>query len=186
MGQSPQYNKRNKIKALYRDPFSFHTTTDHGGVNSSIGKQNGREPHLQKREIPEPPKELEEAGYKAVVMHVESMMIGSVIFQSLIDTRNGSGYYVDISTSKEPEALIECDSGYYGAGCIKSCSQHCAGKDNSCNHVNGTCDLGCDPGYQGDLCILADPREGKVDDSNVQHPSLFLLLLHLSLLLLLL
>ncbi|KAK3780393.1 hypothetical protein RRG08_062014 [Elysia crispata] len=29
----------------------------------------------------------------------------AVIFQRLTNTRNGSGYYVDISTSKEPEAL---------------------------------------------------------------------------------
>ncbi|KAK3724674.1 hypothetical protein RRG08_041156 [Elysia crispata] len=42
---------------------SFHTTTDHDGVNSSIQKQNGRGPHPQKKEIPEP----ENAGYKAVV-----------------------------------------------------------------------------------------------------------------------
>ena len=42
------------IKAWYSDPFSFHTTTDHGGANSSIQKQNGRDPHLQKREIPKP------------------------------------------------------------------------------------------------------------------------------------
>ncbi|KAK3751492.1 hypothetical protein RRG08_062102 [Elysia crispata] len=45
----------------------------------------------------------------------------------------------------------KCDVGQYGDGCMKSCSQHCAGKNNSCNPVNCTCDLGCDPGYQGDL-----------------------------------
>ena len=52
---------------MNREPFSFHTTTDHGGANNSIRKQNGRGPHLQKREIP---KELQDAGYKAAVMPV--------------------------------------------------------------------------------------------------------------------
>ena len=54
MGQSPQYNQRNKTKARYRDPSSFHASTDHGVVINSI--QNGRGLGLQKREVPEPDK----------------------------------------------------------------------------------------------------------------------------------
>ncbi|RUS69941.1 hypothetical protein EGW08_022297 [Elysia chlorotica] len=56
---------------------------------------------------------------------------------------------------KEKRNNDKCDIGYYGDGCIKSCSDHCAGKNNSCNHINGTCDLGCVPGYQGTLCTQA-------------------------------
>ena len=51
MGQPPQYY--HKIKAWYRDPLILHIATRYGGVNSSIRKQNGRGPHLQKREISE-------------------------------------------------------------------------------------------------------------------------------------
>ena len=56
LGQPPQYmyNQRDKIKARHRYPFILHTGTHDGKVNSSIWKQNGRAPHLQKREIPEP------------------------------------------------------------------------------------------------------------------------------------
>ncbi|GFS22435.1 multiple epidermal growth factor-like domains 10 [Elysia marginata] len=46
----------------------------------------------------------------------------------------------------------ECDHRTYGKDCTLSCSEHCKGKDNSCGNVDGTCDQGCDPGYQGALC----------------------------------
>ncbi|GFO31695.1 receptor-type tyrosine-protein phosphatase kappa, partial [Plakobranchus ocellatus] len=45
-----------------------------------------------------------------------------------------------------------CNSSTYGEDCNKSCSDHCAGDTNSCNHVNGTCDEGCDIGYLMPLC----------------------------------
>ena len=48
--------------------------------------------------------------------------------------------------------LTVCGTGYYGDMCKKACSEHCAGEDNSCHHVNGSCDLGCDAGYQSALC----------------------------------
>ncbi|GFR63539.1 multiple epidermal growth factor-like domains 10 [Elysia marginata] len=48
--------------------------------------------------------------------------------------------------------LPACATGSYGEGCTKNCSKHCGGLDNTCNHVNGTCDHGCDPGYHGELC----------------------------------
>ena len=54
MRQPSQYNQWDKTKAWYRDRFILHTATHYGGSNSSIGKQNGRGPHLQKREILEP------------------------------------------------------------------------------------------------------------------------------------
>ena len=52
--------------------------------------------------------------------------------------------------------LQACDPGYYGHGCMAMCSEHCAGNDKACNHINGTCDMGCIPGYRGDLCIQGD------------------------------
>ena len=48
--------------------------------------------------------------------------------------------------------VSECGVGYYGEGCTEECSLHCTGLNNTCHHVNGTCDLGCNPGYQGHLC----------------------------------
>ena len=45
----------------------------------------------------------------------------------------------------------ECDSGYHGDGCMKTCSRHCSDEGNSCHDVSGTCDEGCDPGFEGDL-----------------------------------
>ena len=53
---------------------------------------------------------------------------------------------------------LECDTGFYGIGCAMVCSDHCVGQNNSCHHVNGTCDLGCVPGYQDALC-----QEGEKD-----------------------
>ncbi|KAK3756270.1 hypothetical protein RRG08_066386 [Elysia crispata] len=53
---------------------SFHTTIDHGGANSTIRKQN-EEAHIHKREkYMNLTKELENAGYKAVVMPVEDQL----------------------------------------------------------------------------------------------------------------
>ncbi|GFR94854.1 multiple epidermal growth factor-like domains 10 [Elysia marginata] len=50
------------------------------------------------------------------------------------------------------EKFPECGNGTFGQSCSEACSEHCAGADNSCHPVNGTCDLGCGSGYQGDLC----------------------------------
>ncbi|KAK3795272.1 hypothetical protein RRG08_055834 [Elysia crispata] len=52
----------------------------------------------------------------------------------------------------------KCPNGSYGEECTKTCSDHCAGDQNSCHHVNGTCDLGCEPGYQGSSCTQVCPR----------------------------
>ena len=42
MGQSPQNNQRNNTEAGYCDPLNFHTTTDHGGGNNAMRKQNDK------------------------------------------------------------------------------------------------------------------------------------------------
>ena len=57
----------------------------------------------------------------------------------------------------------DCNNGYYGESCMVQCSKHCAGNNNSCHHIIGTCDLGCDTGYQGALCI-----QGEHDESHKQ------------------
>ena len=46
--------------------------------------------------------------------------------------------------------LTACNHGMYGNFCNNSCG-YCHAED-TCYHVNGTCLLGCEPGYQGDLC----------------------------------
>ncbi|KAK3749630.1 hypothetical protein RRG08_049144 [Elysia crispata] len=50
------------------------------------------------------------------------------------------------------EKTPECAIGYYGEGCKMNCNETCAGQNNPCNPVNGTCNQGCDPGYQGVFC----------------------------------
>ena len=56
--------------------------------------------------------------------------------------------------------FAECYLGFYGEGCVNNCSEHCLGADNSCHHVTGTCDLGCDPGYLGALCTMGMSQTG--------------------------
>lgn len=46
--------------------------------------------------------------------------------------------------------ITVCNEGTYGSDCNYTCGQ-CHAKED-CHHVNGTCLLGCEPGYQGDLC----------------------------------
>ncbi|KAK3779435.1 hypothetical protein RRG08_062093 [Elysia crispata] len=50
------------------------------------------------------------------------------------------------------EKPAECQSGKYGEKCSKQCSVHCAGQHNACNHVDGSCNQGCDDGYIGRFC----------------------------------
>ncbi|GFN76163.1 multiple epidermal growth factor-like domains 10, partial [Plakobranchus ocellatus] len=50
------------------------------------------------------------------------------------------------------DCYTQCSPGTYGKDCDRNCSDHCAGDDKLCNHVNGTCDQGCDTGYLMPLC----------------------------------
>ncbi|RUS87711.1 hypothetical protein EGW08_004552, partial [Elysia chlorotica] len=45
-----------------------------------------------------------------------------------------------------------CSNNTYGENCLESCSINCAGADNACNHVNGSCLQGCVDGYGGETC----------------------------------
>uniref|UniRef100_K1QG63 protein-tyrosine-phosphatase n=1 Tax=Magallana gigas TaxID=29159 RepID=K1QG63_MAGGI len=49
-----------------------------------------------------------------------------------------------------------CDATWFGAGCKFQCG-HCIGEDN-CHHVNGSCLLGCQKGFTGDLCFNRTQR----------------------------
>ncbi|KAK3801332.1 hypothetical protein RRG08_049098 [Elysia crispata] len=56
------------------------------------------------------------------------------------------------ATGYTGEDCSECEPGVYGAGCSELCSVNCAGSNNACNNVTGTCDVGyhaCDR-YTGD------------------------------------
>lgn len=44
--------------------------------------------------------------------------------------------------------LSVCRSGYFGQHCSGKCSETCVG----CNHVNGSCDSRCLPGWKGGYC----------------------------------
>lgn len=48
--------------------------------------------------------------------------------------------------------LIACQPGTYGHNCQDTCG-YCLNFDD-CYHVNGTCHLGCEPGYKGDICKI--------------------------------
>lgn len=50
--------------------------------------------------------------------------------------------------------FLACHGGRYGQGCNNICG-HCINQ-TVCNHIDGTCLSGCDPGYQGILCKLSN------------------------------
>ena len=43
-----------------------------------------------------------------------------------------------------------CSDGTFGQNCTEECGE-CLGKEQ-CDHVNGTCVNGCNPGYYGITC----------------------------------
>ncbi|CAG5129739.1 unnamed protein product, partial [Candidula unifasciata] len=50
---------------------------------------------------------------------------------------------------------LTCEQNKYGKDCNQTCSEHCANKtveETSCHPVNGSCNHGCDNGYQEPLC----------------------------------
>lgn len=47
--------------------------------------------------------------------------------------------------------LTECIKEWYGLNCSQQCSGHCR-YGNTCNHVTGVCDGGCEAGWAGYLC----------------------------------
>ena len=88
----------------------------------------------------------------AVKVIVDRAALSSLYF-SLVKL-DAKAHYTDNLFSPIPD----CDTGYFGAQCAKPCSEHCAGIDNTCNNVNGTCNMGCDPGYNGSLCTQGKCR----------------------------
>lgn len=46
--------------------------------------------------------------------------------------------------------LVACHTGTYGQNCQDTCGLCLNSRD--CYHVNGTCHMGCEPGYKGDMC----------------------------------
>ncbi|GFN80257.1 multiple epidermal growth factor-like domains 10 [Plakobranchus ocellatus] len=48
--------------------------------------------------------------------------------------------------------ITVCSIGTYGPACERKCSSHCSGPNNNCNPFDGSCELGCDVGYQPPLC----------------------------------
>ena len=47
--------------------------------------------------------------------------------------------------------FIACSSGYYGLNCNNTCGL--CRDQQACDHVNGTCLTGCEPGFTRELCI---------------------------------
>ena len=47
---------------------------------------------------------------------------------------------------------LVCVHETYGQGCANPCSPHCVGPDHSCDPFDGSCDQGCEPGYQPPRC----------------------------------
>lgn len=46
---------------------------------------------------------------------------------------------------------LACNATWFGDGCKSQCG-YCLG-ENNCHHVNGSCLLGCQEGFTGDLCF---------------------------------
>ena len=49
--------------------------------------------------------------------------------------------------------ISECDVGYYGLNCEQICNEHNCRDGAICNHDNGHCPRGCQPGYMGPMCM---------------------------------
>lgn len=45
----------------------------------------------------------------------------------------------------------ECPSGKYGPACLYNCNEHCL-TNKDCNVTTGRCNVGCKPGYTGEMC----------------------------------
>lgn len=43
-----------------------------------------------------------------------------------------------------------CLNNTYGVGCLEICGQCLS--EQQCNHINGTCTIGCETGYYSDHC----------------------------------
>lgn len=55
-----------------------------------------------------------------------------------------------ICNKEKSVIFIVCSDGTFGKNCTEQCGE-CLGK-GKCDHVNGTCVNGCNPGYQGITC----------------------------------
>ena len=53
---------------------------------------------------------------------------------------------------------LECMSDFYGENCSKNCG-YCLNNE-TCHHINGNCEHGCNPGYMAPFC-----NEGNHSDS---------------------
>ena len=60
--------------------------------------------------------------------------------------------------------VTACDQRTYGENCSEICSPNCAGLDQACDNVNGSCISGCDNGYVGEKC----DSFGKIDKKDSQ------------------
>lgn len=47
--------------------------------------------------------------------------------------------------------LTECKEWWFGDNCSQQCVGYCR-DNNTCNHVTGQCNRGCDAGWTGDMC----------------------------------
>lgn len=48
---------------------------------------------------------------------------------------------------------LECENGY-GLGCRETCGDCLDSKQ--CDHINGSCENGCEAGFKGDRCKEGD------------------------------
>lgn len=56
---------------------------------------------------------------------------------------------------------LECLPGKYGQGCLYSCTGHCL-NDKVCNITTGRCDVGCKPGYTGEICDTGISKQSDI------------------------
>lgn len=49
---------------------------------------------------------------------------------------------------------VACPYGFFGPDCADRCYESCDG----CNRLNGSCDYGCNPGWQGNNCQYGNEK----------------------------
>ena len=49
--------------------------------------------------------------------------------------------------------ISECNEDTYGMNCGQNCNAHNCRDGTNCNHDDGHCPSGCQPGYMGDMCM---------------------------------
>ncbi|GFR61714.1 multiple epidermal growth factor-like domains 6, partial [Elysia marginata] len=68
--------------------------------------------------------------------------------------KNNMVFRTFLQRLKNITATLTCPTGKYGSKCSQTCNTNCAGLDDSCDHIDGTCTNGCEDGFLGEMCNM--------------------------------